>query len=78
MRKIKDNFDAEIVNLRINKCINTKLLKFNIFLLQKLTSLLTNTIQTKHIIEKTKTKYINISLLLLHNTIKTPNNVLNK
>ena len=30
--KIKDNFDAETVNLRINKCINAKLLKFNIFL----------------------------------------------
>ena len=32
MKKIKDNFDAETVNLRINKCINAKLLKFNIFL----------------------------------------------
>ena len=39
---------------------------------------LTSIIHTKHIIEKTKTKYINISLLLLHNTIKIANNVLNK
>ena len=30
--KEKNNFDAETVNLRINKCINAKLLKFNIFL----------------------------------------------
>ena len=31
-KKLKENFDAETVNLRINKCINAKLLKFNIFL----------------------------------------------
>ena len=32
MKKIKDNFDAETIDLKINKCINAKLLKFNIFL----------------------------------------------
>ena len=56
VKKIKDNFNAETVNLRINRYINTKLLKFNIFLHQKLTSLLTSTIHTKHIIEKNKDK----------------------
>ena len=31
LKKVKYNFDFEIVNLRINKYINAKLLKFNIF-----------------------------------------------
>ena len=29
LKKIKYNYDAETVNLRINKCSNAKLLKFN-------------------------------------------------
>ena len=33
--KLKYNFD--VVNLRINKCLKAKLLKFNMFLHQKLT-----------------------------------------
>ena len=31
LKKIKYNFDSEIVNLRINKYINAKLLKLNMF-----------------------------------------------
>ena len=29
VQNIKYNFDAETVNVRINKCLNVKLLKFN-------------------------------------------------
>ena len=29
MKKIKYNFDVETINLKIDKCLNAKLLKFN-------------------------------------------------
>ena len=46
MKKIKYNFDVETINLKIDKCINAKLLKFNILLHYMLNSLLTSTIHT--------------------------------
>ena len=44
--KIKYNFDVETINLKIDKCLNAKLLKFNMLLHYMLNSLLTSTIHT--------------------------------
>ena len=70
MKKIKYNFDVETINLKIDKCLNAKLLKFNMFLHYILNSLLTSAIYTTTHYWKKKTQNILTYHLLLHNTLK--------
>ena len=75
--KIKYNFDVETISLKIDKCLNAKLLKFNMLLHYMLNSLLTSIIHTTtHYWGKAQN--ILTYQLLLHNTLKPLNKSLNK